>query len=360
MERDYIEREKDGNRGRKTRRARQPAAQRIPSQPLRRTSHQPPHQTPQRTPSQPPRRTSQRTPHQPSRQAHRQRPPGETLLRFAALLSAAALLLILLFLAAGALPAVRRIGFGDFLLGKVWDPEHGVYGIFPMLIGSILVTAGAALIAGSVGTLTAVYIAAFCPKALYRAVKILMSILAGIPSVIYGMFGLAVLVPQIRALTGGSGKGILTASILLGWMILPTVVNTAEPALRAVPTHFYEVSRALGATHEDSVFRVLLPEAASGIRTGIVLGIGRAVGEATAVMMVCGNQPILPKSILSGTRTLTANIMMELGYASGLHRDALIAAATVLLVFVLLLNLAPGLIRNRIFGEKPRRVRKNH
>lgn len=284
--------------------------------------------------------------------------PGEVLLLLAALISSAVLLLIFLFLAAGAFPAICRIGLWNFLLGKVWDPEHGSYGIFPMLVGSVLVTAGAALIAGGIGTLTAVYLAAFCPKKLYRVIRSLISVLAGIPSVVYGMFGMAVLVPQIRALTGSDGKGILTASVLLAWMILPTIVSTAEPALRAVPIRFYEGSRALGATHEDSVFRVLLPEAASGILTGIVLGIGRAIGEATAVVMVCGNQPILPESILSGTRTLTANIMMELGYASGLHREALIAAAAVLLIFILSLNLFLGLARRRGSGEETRRVRR--
>lgn len=253
--------------------------------------------------------------------------------------SMAAVLLICLFLFTNGIPAMREIGVLNFLTGMEWRPSQDIYGIFPMIVGSLYVTAGAILTGVPVGLLTAVFLVKYCPKKLYAVLKPAIQLLAGIPSIIYGFFGLMVLVPAIQRLFGTSGKGVLTASLLLGMMILPTVINTSEAALRAVPSSYYEGALALGATREQSVMRVMLPAAGSGILSGVVLGIGRAVGETMAVVMIAGNQAILPDSILSGTRTLTANIVLEMAYAAQLHRGALIATAVVLFVFILLINL---------------------
>ena len=262
-----------------------------------------------------------------------------------ACVSGAAVLLICVFLLAGGLPAIGRIGWRAFLFGTDWEPERALYGIWPMIVGSLYVTAGAIAVGVPIGVLCAVFLARFCPPPLYRLLYPAVQLLAGIPSVIYGLFGLTVLVPLIRRWTGTGGKGILTASLLLGLMILPTIVSTTESALRAVPEAYYEGALALGATRESGVFRVILPAAGSGTLTGIVLGIGRAIGEAMAVYMVAGNQPLLPDSVLSGVRTLTANIVLEMGYASGLHRQALIATGVVLFVFILLINGSVALLK---------------
>ena len=206
----------------------------------------------------------------------------------------------------------------------------------------VLSLAGALLLGVPVALLTAVYLAFFCPKGLYRVLKPAVELLAGIPSVVYGFFGIVVLVPAVRALGerwDGSGNAMLTASILLAMMILPTIIGVVEPALRAVPTSDYEGALALGATHERSVYTAVVPAAKSGILAGIVLGVGRAMGETMAVIMVAGNQPRMPKGILQGVRTLTGNIVIEMGYATGLHREALIATGVVLFVFILLINL---------------------
>lgn len=254
--------------------------------------------------------------------------------------SVAAVLLICLFLFTNGIPAMREIGVLNFLTGMEWRPSKDVYGIFPMIVGSLYVTAGAILVGVPVGILTSVFLVKYCPKKLYVLLKPAIHLLAGIPSIIYGFFGLMVLVPAIQRLFGTSGKGILTASLLLGMMILPTVINTSESALRAVPTSYYEGALALGATREQSMMRVMLPAAGGGILSGVVLGIGRAVGETMAVVMIAGNQAILPESVLSGTRTLTANIVLEMAYAAQLHRGALIATAVVLFIFILLINLS--------------------
>ncbi len=174
-----------------------------------------------------------------------------------------------------------------------------------------------------------------------------VELMAGIPSIVYGFFGLIVLVPALQAMFGTAARASLTASILLGIMILPTIISVAESSLRAVPESYYEGSLALGATHERSVFSAVFPAAQSGILAGVILGVGRAIGETMAVMMIAGNQPILPTSLLSGVRTLTANIVLEMGYATDLHREALIATGVVLFVFILLINLASPLLKRR-------------
>ena len=216
-----------------------------------------------------------------------------------------------------------------------------------MIVGSIYVTAGAILIGVPIGLLTAVYLARFCPKGLYRVVKPAVDLMAGIPSIVYGFFGLVVIVPMVQKLTGYSGKGLLTASLLLGMMILPTIIGVAETSIRAVPESYYEGSLALGATHERSVFFAQLPAATSGVMSGVILGVGRAIGETMAVIMIAGNQPIMPRGLLEGLRTMTANVVLEMGYASGLHRRALIATGVVLFVFILIINTCFSLLKRR-------------
>lgn len=271
----------------------------------------------------------------------------EIIFLLAAGFSFLAVLLICLFLFANGIPAIQKIGVADFLFGTKWKPGNDLYGIFPMILGSFYVTAGAVIVGVPVGLMTAVFLSKFCPEWLHKILKPAIDLLAGIPSVVYGFFGLMVIVPAVRNVFGGNGSSILTASILLGMMILPTIISVSESALNAVPQSFYEGSRALGATHERSVFKTMLPAAKSGIMAGIILGIGRAIGETMAVIMVAGNQARIPDSILKGIRTLTANIVIEMGYATDLHREALIATGVVLFVFILLINLTFNLVKNR-------------
>ena len=265
----------------------------------------------------------------------------------AACVSILAVILICVFLFASGVPAIREIGVSDFLLGGSWKPNQELYGVFPMIVGSIYVTAGAVVVGVPIGLLCAVFMARYCPAGLYRILKPAVDLLAGIPSIVYGFFGLMVVVPMVQNMFGGSGKSLLTASVLLGIMILPTIISVAESNIRAVPEQYYEGSLALGATKERSVFRAVLPAAKMGIMAGIILGIGRAIGETMAVVMVCGNQAIMPRGITEGVRTLTANIVLEMGYASGLHREALIATAVVLFVFILIINLSFMALKRR-------------
>lgn len=266
----------------------------------------------------------------------------------AACVSVATVILICLFLFANGVPAIGEIGVFDFLLGTKWKPVNNLYGILPMIVGSVYVTLGALLIGVPIGILTAVFLARFCPKRIYKPMKSAVNLMAGIPSVVYGFFGLVVLVPLVRNLFGGRGMSVLTASILLALMILPTVISVSETAIRAVPQSYYEGGLALGASHERSVFYAVLPAAKSGVFAGVVLGIGRAVGETMAVMMVAGNQAVIPKSVLSGVRTLTTNIVLEMGYSTDLHREALIGTAVVLFVFILLINLLLSLFKRKV------------
>ena len=267
-----------------------------------------------------------------------------------ALTSIFAVVLICIFLFANGVPAMKEIGLLDFLTGARWKPGNDIYGILPMILGSLYITAGAIVIGVPIGLLTAVFMAFYCPKAIYKPLKMATELLAGIPSVVYGFFGLVVLVPWVREIgrtlhRGGNGSSMITASILLGMMILPTIIGLTESALRAVPTQYYEGAVALGGTHERAIFTVVLPAAKSGVVAAIVLGIGRAIGETMAVIMVAGNQPRMPEGIFRGVRTLTANIVIEMGYASGLHREALIATGVVLFVFILLLNFCVALLK---------------
>lgn len=271
----------------------------------------------------------------------------QVLFLLSALVSILAVALICIFLFANGIPAIREIGLWDFLSGTSWKPEQNIYGILPMIIGSIYVTAGAMLIGVPIGILTALFLVHFCPTKLYRFLKPAVDLLAGIPSIVYGFFGLMVIVPAIRNGLGGSGSSMLAASIVLGIMILPTIINVSESAIRAVPESYYEGSLALGASHERSVFFTVLPAAKSGVFAAVILGMGRAVGETMAVIMVAGNQTAMPGSPLQGLRTLTANIVMEMAYAADLHRGALIATAVVLFVFILIINLSFSLMKRR-------------
>lgn len=262
-----------------------------------------------------------------------------------ACVSIISVILICMFLFSNGIPTMGKIGFENFLLGKRWKPLEDLYGIMPMIIGSIYVTAGAIIIGVPIGVLCAVFLARFCPKGLYKIFKPAVDLLAGIPSIVYGFFGLVVIVPAMQKMFGGSGKSVLTASVMLGIMILPTIISVSEAAIRAVPESYYEGALALGATHERSIYRTVLPAAKSGITAGVILGIGRAIGEAMAVNMVAGNQAIIPTSIFSGVRTLTSNIVLEMGYAADLHREALIATSVVLFVFILIINLLFSLVK---------------
>ena len=264
----------------------------------------------------------------------------------AACVSIAAVVLICVYLLGNGIPTMFEIGLGNFF-GKVWKPSQDLYGIFPFIIGSIYVTAGAMVVGVPVGVLCAVFLACFCPRRLYRVLNPAVRLMAGVPSIVYGFFGLMVLVPVVQRLTGTSGKGLLTASLLLGIMILPTIIGTAEPALRAVPRSYYEGALALGVTHERSVFSVVLPAAKSGVLSGVILGVGRAIGETMAVIMIAGNQTKMPGGLLDGLRTMTSNIVLEMGYSTGIHRQALIATGVVLFVFILLINTCFSLVKGR-------------
>jgi phosphate transport system permease protein len=259
-----------------------------------------------------------------------------------AVASILALALICFFLLANGLPAIGKIGPVAFLMGKEWRPSDipPAFGILPMIAGSLYITAGAVIIGVPIGILTAVFLARVCPKKLYRAAQPTVDLLAGVPSVVYGFFGMAAIVPLV-------GNSILSASILLGIMILPTVIVISESAIRALPEQYYEGAVALGAGHYHAVFAVELPAAKSGVLAAVVLSIGRAVGETMAVVMVAGNQARMPISLLKGARTLTANIVIEMGYAAELHREALLATGVVLFVFILLVNMSFSVLTKR-------------
>lgn len=269
----------------------------------------------------------------------------------AACTSVLAVLLICIFLFANGLPTIAQIGPLKFLFGQEWKPSNNKFGILPMIVASIYVTGGAILVGVPIAVLTSVFMARYCPKRIYGVLKSGIELMAGIPSIVYGFFGLVLIVPLIRDVFGGPGASMLAAILLLGIMILPTIVGVTEAAIRGVPESYYEGSLALGATKERSIYAVMLPAAKSGILAGIVLGIGRAIGETMAVVMIAGNQPRMPKGLLKGVRTLTMNIVTDMGYATGLHRQALIATAVVLFVFILIINLSLSLLNRRSENE---------
>ena len=265
-----------------------------------------------------------------------------------ACVSILAVALICVFLFANGLPTIFEIGPLNFLLGTEWRPSNDIYGIFPMIVGSIYVTAGALIVGVPVGLLTAMYLSFFASERIKKILLPAIQPLAGIPSVVYGFFGVMVLVPWVAVLADpfdGSGMSMFTASLVLGIMILPTIITVSKTSLDAVPGSYYEGSLALGATHERSVFTIMLPAAKSGVLSAVILGVGRAIGETMAVIMVAGNQANMPSGLFEGLRTMTSNIVLEMGYATGLHRQALIATGVVLFVFILLINLCFSLVK---------------
>lgn len=249
------------------------------------------------------------------------------------------IVLMCYFIFRNGIPFILDYGILDFLLGRDWSPSNqpASFGIFPMVIGSFIITFGALLFGVPTSILTAVFMIYYCPRRLYAFLKSSLNLMSAIPSIVYGFFGLQLLVPWLRT-WGGNGLSVLTASILLGIMILPTISSLSEAAIRTVPKTYYSGSLALGAGHERSIFKVVLPAAKSGILSAIILGLGRAIGETMAVILVAGNQPIIATTLFSGTRTLTTNIVLEMAYASGEHRQALMATSTVLFTIILMIN----------------------
>ncbi len=263
-----------------------------------------------------------------------------------AIFSIFAVFSICIFIFVTGLPAFKEIGVFKFVFGSVWNPSTKEYGIFPMIVGSIYSTAIAIALGGGVGIFSAVFLSRFCPKALKLPLTNLVSLLAAIPSIVYGFFGMIVLVPFLKTISpSGGGEGLLAASTILAIMIIPTIVSICKTNIDAVPSYYYDAAVALGSTHAQAVFLVVVPAAKSSIFTAVVLAIGRAIGETMAVIMVAGNAPFIPEGLFSFFRTMTINIVLEMGYASGLHRQSLIATGFVLLVFIFILNLILNLIK---------------
>ena len=281
-----------------------------------------------------------------------QRDVRETVMKYvfliSALISVLSIILICYFIFSGGLPFILRQGVWEFLTGTNWRPtaSQPEFGILPMIVGSLIVTGGAILIGVPIGVLTAVYMVFYCPKRYYRYAKSAINLMAAIPSIVYGFFALQIFVPFFRIM-GRSGMNMVTASLLLGIMILPTIIGLSESAIRNVPKSYYQGAIGLGTTHERAILTVVVPAAKNGILSAIILGIGRAIGETMAVILVAGNQPRIPTELNQGVRTLTTNIVMEMAYATGQHREALIATAVVLFVFILIINLFFTRVKNK-------------
>jgi phosphate transport system permease protein len=271
----------------------------------------------------------------------------ERVLLLLALSSIGSLALITVFIFLEGFPLILSAGLQNFIFSSHWAPTKGHFGILAMIISSVLVTLGAMVIGVPLGLSCAIVLAEFSPKRLKMVLKPTLELLAGIPSVVYGFLGVVWLVPLIRNYLGGPGLSLLAASIILGIMILPTVISISIDALTAVPDLYRDGSLALGATRWQTVRRVVLPAASSGIITAVILGMGRAIGETMAVIMVAGNALQIPTSVLDPVRTLTSNIALELGYAAGRHREALFATGIVLFIIIMVLNLSATLITRR-------------
>lgn len=267
----------------------------------------------------------------------------ETVLKLFATISILAIVLISVFIFAQGLPLILKTGISDFIFNLTWSPLRGSYGIGAIIAGTLAVTIGSMLWAVPLGITAAIFMAEIAPPRIGSLLGRLVELLAGIPSVVFGFFGLIVIVPIIRNYLGGNGMSVLAGAIILGIMILPTIVNISRDSILAVPKEHKEGSLALGATHYQSIRGVILPAARSGIITSAILGMGRAIGESMAVVMVTGNAPIIPGSILSPVRTMTGNIVLEMGYASGDHQAALFATGAVLFIFIVVLNLIVNL-----------------
>lgn len=263
-----------------------------------------------------------------------------------------ALLLIALFILNEGLPFIFKYGLKEFLFASEWDPQTGKFGIFPMIAASLWVTIGAMIVGAPLGVAGALFLVEYMPKTVMRIVKPTIELLAAIPSVVYGFIGVMVLAPFIRENFGGPGLSLLAGSIILGIMILPTVISISIDSIIAVPNSYREGSLALGATTWQTIYMVILKASKSGIIASIILGLGRAIGETMAIIMVAGNAVNIPHSALDSVRTLTANIALEMSYATGMHRQALFATGVILFVIIIILNsIASVAIRKRTFKK---------
>ena len=249
-------------------------------------------------------------------------------------------------------PIMFKYGLGKFLAGSDWYPSEKSFGLWPMIVGSLYVTFGAMVIGVPFGLACAIVLTEFSSRRVRRLIKPVIELLAGIPSVVYGFMGVVILVPFIRGTFGGPGLSVLAASIILGIMILPTVISISVDSLQALPPVYREGSVALGATKWQTVRMVLLPAARSGIIASIILGMGRAIGETMAVIMIAGNAVSVPHSLLAPVRTLTSNIALEMGYAAGEHRQALFATGVILFVIIMALNTVANLTSSRRRGPR--------
>lgn len=282
---------------------------------------------------------------------------GKTVFTIAAMICVIAVIAIFGFMLVKSLPAFRKIGFFNFVFGDNWSPDRldkyddaslsGTYGVFKMIIGTLAATVGALVIGGTLGYFTAVFIAFYCPERLKKIFSSTVNLLAGIPSVVYGFFGITFLLPLLANFAPNNGSGLLATSLILGIMIMPTVVSLSKTSLEAVPRAYYEGALALGSTHSQAVFGTVTKAAESGVTASLVLGIGRALGETMAVVMVAGNSIAYPDSLFNSFRVLTANIVMEMGYAGEVQQGALVATGVILLVFVLIVNLIFGAISKK-------------
>jgi phosphate transport system permease protein len=276
----------------------------------------------------------------------------EALFFICAGISVLSVIVITLYVFMKGSPAIFKVGVWSFLTGASWQPQAGIFGLLPMITASIIGTVGAIVIGIAIGLFTAIFLAEVAPARLSAVIRPAVELLAGIPSVVYGFFGLMVLVPLIHRFFGGAGNSLLAVIIILGVMILPTIISMSETSIRAVPSALKEGSLALGASHMQTIFRVLLPAAKSGIMAAVVLGTGRAIGETMAVILVSGNTALIPHMLTDKVRTLTANIALEMGYASGLHQETLFATGVVLFIFIMLLNILLNVILYRKAGDK--------
>ena len=264
-----------------------------------------------------------------------------------ALSSISALILITVFIIVNGVPIIAELGVWKFVFGMSWAPGHNEFGIFPMIVGTVTVTLGAAILGVPVGICCSIFLSEFAPARLRNIFRPAIQLLAGIPSVVYGFWGLLFIVPFIRIHFGGPGLSILAGSIILAIMVLPTVISISEVSILALPRQYKEGALALGLTHWQSIYSVILPAAKSGIVAAVILGIGRAIGETMAVIMVLGNAVAVPESILDPVRTLTTNIGIEMGYASGKHQEALFATGIVLFVIIMILNASAQFITRK-------------
>lgn len=274
----------------------------------------------------------------------------QLILFISAIIAVLGVILITYFIIKEGYPVINKVGIMNFITGRKWAPTQGIYGIYPMIIGTLLVTVGALILGVPIGVGCAVFLAELAKPKVAAVIKPGIELLAGIPSVIYGLYGMVVIVPFIRKVFNNQGFSVLAGSIVLAIMILPTIINVSESAIRSVPRDYKEASLSLGSSHWQSIKSVIVPAARSGIVAGVILGMGRAIGETMAVIMIVGNSPLVPESILSPVRTLTGNIGIEMGYASGEHQQALFATGIVLFVFIMLLNITANLIPKKV-GE---------